>query len=197
MQDVDGSNPPMMKASELRKGKVISFDGELYTVHASRHVAKGNKGSYMQTKLRGVRSGTMIDMRFNVNDRVETPYVDTKPYEYLYRDGSDFVVMDQETYDQIHVPGAVMEGADKYLKGNEQVTCSIVEGEVVSVELPNVVELVVTDTPPAIKGATATNQNKDATMETGMRVKVPPFIAPGEVIRIDTRTNEYIERAKG
>jgi elongation factor P len=186
----------MMKASELRKGKLISLDGELYTVHESRHVAKGNKGSYMQTKLRGVKTGTMIDMRFNVNDRVETPFLDTKPYEYLYRDGSDYVLMDQETYDQIHVPEDVMGDAHLYLKGNETVVCGAVEGEIVTAELPTVVELAVGETTPVIKGATATNQNKDATLETGLRVKVPPFIDTGEVIRVDTRTGEYLERAK-
>ncbi|MFQ5805477.1 MAG: elongation factor P [Phycisphaerae bacterium] len=187
----------MIKASELRKGKLIAHEGELYTVHESRHVAKGNKGSYMQTKLRGVKSGTMIDMRFNVNDRIETPYVDTKPYEYLYRDGKDYVLMDQETFDQIHVSEDVMGDADLYLKGNEVVVCSAVDGEIVTTELPTVVELEVADTTPVVKGATATSQNKDATLETGLRVKVPPFIDHGEVLRIDTRSGEYIERAKG
>ena len=186
----------MIKASELRKGKLISFEGELYTVHESRHVAKGNKGSYMQTKLRGVKSGNMIDQRFNVNDRIETPFLDTRPYEYLYRDGEDFVLMDQETYDQIHVSPAVMGEAHLYLKGNEVVMLGKVEGEIVGAELPNTVELVVTDTTPPIKGATVTNQNKDATMETGLRIKVPPFIENGEVLRVDTRTGEYLERAK-
>lgn len=187
----------MIKASELRKGKLISFEGELYTVHESRHVAKGNKGSYMQTKLRGVKSGNMIDMRFNVGDRVETPFLDTRPYEYLYREGTNFVLMDQETYDQIHVPESVLGDAHLYLKGNEVVVCGAVDGEVVSAELPNVVELTVSETTPVVKGATATNQNKDATMETGLRIKVPPFIDTGEVLRIDTRTGEYVERAKG
>ena len=187
----------MIKASELRKGKLIAHEGELYTVHESRHVAKGNKGSYMQTKLRGVKSGTMIDMRFNVNDRIETPFLDTKPYEYLYRDGADYVLMDQETYDQIHISEDVMGEAHLYLRGNETVMCSSVEGEIVNAELPTVVELTVTDTTPVVKGATATNQSKDATLETGLRVKVPPFIDQGELLRIDTRTGEYIERAKG
>ena len=186
----------MIKASELRKGKLISLDGELYIVHESRHVAKGNKGSYMQTKLRSVKSGNMIDQRFNVNDRVETPFLDTRPYEYLYRDGQDYVLMDQETYEQIHVSPDVMGEAHLYLKGNETIMCGLVDGVVVTAELPNVVELTVTDTSPVVKGATATNQNKDAVLETGLRVKVPPFIDNGEVVRIDTRTGEYIERAK-
>lgn len=187
----------MLKASELRKGKLIAYEGELYTVHESRHVAKGNKGSYMQTKVRNVRSGTMIDVRFNVNDRVETPFLDTRPYEYLYRDGKAYVLMDQESYDQIHVSEDVMGDAHLYLKGNEVVMCGAVEDEIVTAELPNVVELEVTDTSPVVKGATATNQTKDATLETGLRVKVPPFIDNGEAVRVDTRTGEYLERAKG
>ena len=136
-------------------------------------------------------------MGFMLNDRIETPYLDTKPYEFLYRDGNDFVLMDQETYDQIHVSEDVMGEAHLYLKGNETVICSAVEGEIVTTELPTVVELVVTETTPVLRGATATNQSKDATLETGLRVKVPPFIDHGEVLRIDTRTGEYLERAKG
>ena len=187
----------MMKASELRKGKLVAYEGALCTVHDSRHVVKGNKGSYMQTKLRNIKTGTMLDVRFNVNDRVETPFLDTRPYEYLYRDGEDYVLMDQETYDQAHVSEDVLGDAHLYLKGNEVVTCGAVEGEIVTAELPTVVELVVEDTTPVIKGATATNQNKDATLETGLRVKVPPFIDKGEPVRVDTRTGQYIERAKG
>jgi len=187
----------MLKASELRKGKLIAYEGGLYTVHESRHVAKGNKGSYMQTKLRCIRTGTMLDVRFNVNDRIETPFLDTRPYEYLYRDGNDYVLMDQETYDQVHVSEDVMGDAYLYLKGNEVIMCGAVEGQIVTAELPNVVELTVTETAPVVKGATATNQNKDAILETGLRVKVPPFIDTGEVIRVDTRTGEYVERAKG
>lgn len=186
----------MIKASDLRKGKLVSHQGALYTVHEARHVAKGNKGSYMQTKLRAVRGGTMLDVRFNVNERIETPFVDTRPYEYLYRDGSDFVLMDQQTYEQIHVAPEVMGEADKFLKGNEQVLCSFVDGQVVAAELPNVVELQVRQTAPVVKGATATSQSKQALLETGLRIKVPPFIASGELVRVDTRTGSYVERAK-
>ena len=187
----------MMKAVELRKGKLVQHENELYTVHTAQHVAKGNKRSYMQVKLKSLKSGNLLDVRFSVDDRIETPYIDTREYEYLYRDGEDFVLMDQTTYDQIHVTGQVMGDADQYLKGNEKLLCSMIDGSIVSVELPTVVELAVADTTPAIKGATATNQNKDATMETGLRVKVPPFIENGELLRIDTRTGEYLERAKG
>ena len=187
----------MMKANDLRKGKLVNYEGALYTVHTATHVAKGNKRSYIQTKLKDLKSGNLLDVRFNVDDRIETPFIDTKAYEYLYRDSDDFVLMDQTSYEQVHASADVMGDASFYLKGNEIVTCAMVDGKIVTAELPNVVELTVTDAPPVVKGATATNQNKEATLETGLRVKVPPFIAIGEAIRVDTRTGEYIERAKG
>lgn len=187
----------MIKAAELRKGKLISYENELYSVHSAQHVAKGNKRSYIQAKLKSVKSGSLTDVRFSVDDRIETPFIDNRPYEYLYRDGKDFVLMDQTTYDQIHVTAEAAGDAAHYLKGNEVVQCSFVEGEMVGFELPTVVELEVTDTIPAIKGATATNQSKDAVLETGLRIKVPPFVENGTVVRVDTRTGEYLERAKG
>jgi elongation factor P len=186
----------MIKAMELRKGKLVSHEGTLYTVHSAQHVAKGNKRSYIQAKLKAVKTGNLQDVRFSVDDRLETPYIESKPYEYLYRDGEDFVLMDPQSFDQVHVSAGVMEGAEHFLKGNELVQLAVVDGEVVTAELPNTVELDVTDTTPAIKGATATNQNKDATLETGLRIKVPPFIENGERVRVDTRTGEYLERAK-
>jgi len=187
----------MIKANDLRKGKLISHQNELYTVHTAQHVAKGNKRSYIQAKLKGLKTGHVIDVRFSVDDRIETPFVDTKPYQYLYRDGGGFVMMDQETFDQLTVPAEVVGDAELYLRSNETITLSFIEGQIVSVELPNVVELKITDTTPVVKGATATNQSKEATLETGLRLKVPPFIDVGEEIRVDTRSGEYLERAKG
>ncbi len=186
----------MIKAVDLRKGKLVNHEGNLYTVHAAQHVAKGNKRSYIQAKLKALKSGSIIDVRFSVDDRIETPFIESKSYEYLYRDGNEYILMDQETYEQVHVSAEMMTEAEQYLKGNELVSLSIIDGETVAVELPNTVELVVTDAPPVVKGATATNQSKEVTLETGLRVKVPPFIENGEVLRIDTRTGDYIERAK-
>jgi len=185
-----------VKASELKKGRVIQHENALYSITDITRVSKGNWRSYLQMKLKSLKDGRIIDVRFSVDDKVETAFVDTKPYQYLYRDGNNFVLMDQETYDQIHVPADVMGDAELYLRGNEIVTVSFIEGKIVAVELPNVVELTVTDTPPVVRGATATNQTKDALLETGLRVRVPPFIENGEVVRIDTRTGEYVERAK-
>jgi elongation factor P len=186
----------MLRANELRPGKIVIHEGTLYSVKESTHVAKGNKRSYIQLKLKNFQSGQIIDVRSRVDDTFETPFVQQKEYEYLYRDGSDFVMADVETYDQIPISEEMIGDAVQFMKENVRVTCDMVDGKIVNVDLPHVVELAVTDTPPVVKGATATNQNKDAVLETGAKIKVPPFIEIGEVLRVDTRTGEYVERAK-
>ena len=186
----------MIKAVDLRKGKTIMHEGELFIVHDAQHVAKGNKRSYMQAKLKNFKSGSVIDVRFSVDDRIETPFVEDKEYEYLYQDGTGYVLMDTKTYDQITVTEELVGDGRDYLVPNTKVSCQILDGEIVSFDLPHVVTLQITDCPPEVKGATATNQPKDATLETGAKVKVPPFISPGEKIRVDTRSGEYIDRAK-
>lgn len=170
-------------------------EDQLWIVHEAQHVAKGNKRSYMAMKLKNFKQGNVVDRRFRVDDQLETPFVEEKPYEYLYRDGNSYVLMNAETFDQISVDKELMPDADKFLKGNERCMCKIMDGQIISVELPNTVELEVTDAPPVVKGATATNQNKEVVLETGYKVRVPPFISNGEVLRIDTRSGDYIERA--
>jgi elongation factor P len=186
----------MIKAVDVRKGRTVVYEGKVYVVHDISHVAKGNKRSYMQAKLKALVEGTMIEVRFNVDDRLETPYVEEKEYEYLYRDGEDFVVMDTATFDQIHLRAEVVGDSARFLKPNERISCQLLEGRIITVELPNVVELEIIETPPVVRSSTVTNQPKDATLETGARVRVPAFIAPGERIRVDTRSGEYVERAK-
>lgn len=150
----------------------------------------------MQGKIKNVKTGAITETRFRVDDTIDVPFIQSKEYEFLYRDGDTFVVMDTETYDQVPIDADIVGDAAQYLRPNERVTVQECEGAFVSFEVPFVVELEVTDTPPGIKGATATNQLKEATLETGLKVKVPPFIEPGEKIRIDTRTGAYVERAK-
>lgn len=186
----------MIKAVDLRKGRTIIYEGQLAIVHEAQHVAKGNKRSYMQAKIKDFRTGTIQDVRFSVDDRIEVPYVESKQYEYLYRDGDSYIVMDTSSFEQLPVSADLVGDSAQWLKPNIPVTCQIYEGQMVSFELPVVVELAVTDTPPVVKGATATNQMKDAILETGAKVRVPPFIETGERLRIDTRTGDYIERAK-
>jgi elongation factor P len=186
----------MIKAVELRKGKTVLYDGQIYVVHEVHHVAKGNKRSYMQGKLKNLKNGVIQEVRFNVDDRLEVPFVESKEYEYLYPEGGNYVVMDTTTYDQIPISGDLFGDAVKFLKANEKVTVTICEGEMIGVELPFIVELEVKDAPPVVKGSTATNQLKEAIMETGVVVRVPPFIVTGERVRVDTRTGEYVDRAK-
>ena len=186
----------MIKASDLRKGRTIVHEGELSVVHDARHVAKGNKGSYMQTKLKNLKKGTIFDVRFNVNDRIEVPFVESKHYEFLYRDGDSFIVMDLETYDQIPIDADMVGDAAPWLRSNQKISCQIYEGRIISLEVPVTVELEVIEAPPVVKGATATNQLKEVVLETGVKVRVPPFIDTGERICVDSRTGQYIERAK-
>lgn len=186
----------MIKAVEMRKGMTVMHEGQLFVVHDFQIVSKGNWRSYIAAKLKNFKSGNVIDARFSTDDKIETPRVDTKEFEYLYKEGDNFIFMDVANYDQLPVASALVVDGDSYLKGNERCKLLVMDGAVVGVELPNTVELAVTDTPPMIKGATATNQSKEALLETGLKIRVPPFIETGEVIRVDTRTGEYLERAK-
>jgi elongation factor P len=186
----------MIKASELKKGRVILYDGQMYAVKDIQHVAKGNWRSYYQVQLKHFKTGKIIDQRMGVDDRLEDVFVQTKPMEYLYRDGTDYVLADVDTYDQIPVSEDIIGEGTKFLKENMRLTCELIDGLIVNIELPQVVELKIVDTPPSIKGATATNQPKEAVLETGARVRVPSFIENGEVVRVDTRNGEYLERAK-
>lgn len=186
----------MILSNDLRVGRAVIYEGEIYTVKDFQHTAKGNKRSYMQTRLKNLRTGQIIDVRFNMGERLDTPFLEDKEFEYLYSEGEHLVLMNTENYDQMHINSDVFGGAARFLKPNERVVCHMHGEEVLTAELPNVVELKITDTPPAIKGATVTNQPKEATLETGAKVRVPAFIENGEVIRVDTRTGEYVERAK-
>ena len=185
-----------MRAVELRKGTAINYDNGVFLVHEIQHVAKGNKRSYMQAKLKNVASGSIIDVRFRVDDEVQTAFLDRKKVQYLYSAGSQHVVMDAQSYEQYELPEELLADGLKYIKPNTELEVHFYDGKAVVAVLPNTVDLEVVDTPPVVKGATATNQPKEATLETGLKVRVPPFISPGEVVRIDTRTGQYVERVK-
>jgi elongation factor P len=184
-----------MRASEIRRGQAVIIDGKLFVVTNADHNTPGNLRAKVQFKLRDVGKGTIMDKRVGATDDIETTNLDNRKVEYLYSDNDGHVVMDIETYDQQAIPPEVFGDDIKYLKPNTEMTAMFHEGKVVSYELPKTVDLQVTDTQPAIKGATATNQMKDATMETGLKTRVPPFIEIGEVIRIKTETGEYLSRA--
>ncbi len=186
----------MIKATEIRRGMALNMEGTVYVVAEFQHVAKGNWRSYIQLKLRNLKTGQLIEQRIRSTDTVEESFVDKKELEYLYSQGKEHVFMDHETYEQLPIADEIVADIMPWLKPNTNVEVVISEGCIVSVEAPNTVDLKVIDTPPVVKGATATNQNKDAILETGVRVKVPGFIEIGEMIRVDTRTGEYVERVK-
>ena len=159
------------------------------------HNTPGNLRAKVQFKLRDVGKGTIQDKRVGATDDIETTNLDSRNVEYLYSDADGHIVMDNETYDQTTVPKEVFGDDILYLKPNTQLTILFHDGKAVSYELPPTVELEVTDTPPVIKGATATNQLKEATLETGLTTRVPGFIVIGETIRISTETGAYQSRA--
>lgn len=185
-----------MKAAEMKKGQTILVEGKLYWIVDYQHVKLGKGGAVYQTKLKRLEDGTIQNIRLRSDEVIEEAYLDKRKYEYLYSAGSEHVLMDLSNYEQISLDDEGFGDGPKYLKPNNELEVAMYEGKPVIVNLPNTVDLEVTDTAPEIKGATATNQNKPATLETGLVVQVPSFIKVGEILRIDTRTGEYLARAK-
>ncbi len=185
-----------MRASEMRKGQTVKVDDKLYAIVDYQHVKLGKGGAVYQTKLKSLMDGSIQNIRLRAEENVEEAFLDKRSFEYLYSSGDGHILMDTETYDQIALDDEAFGDGPKYCKPNTQIQVSMYEGKPVVVTLPNTVDLEVTDTAPEIKGATATNQNKPATLETGMIVQVPPFVKVGELIRVDTRTGEYVTRVK-
>ena len=186
----------LIKYSELRRGMVVMEEGQLCQVLDRDLKTPGNLPSKLTIKFKNLKTGFVIDRRVHPEDRVEQAFLETRDYQYLYKDGDDFVFMDKETYDQITLSKEWVGDQILYLKENEDAKVTFHEEKALSLELPNTVDLKVIDTEPAIKGATAQAQYKPATLETGLKITVPPFIGIGDVLSIDTRTGEYLSRAK-
>jgi len=185
-----------MKASEMQKGQIVNIDGKLYAIVDFQHVKLGKGGAVYQTKIKSLADGSIQSARLRSEETIEEVELDKRTYEYLYSSGNQHILMDTTTYDQISLDDDAFGNGVKYLKANSQLQVSMYEGKPVVVTLPITVDLRITDTPPEIKGATATNQNKPATLETGLVVQVPAFIRAGEMIRVDTRTGQYVTRVK-
>lgn len=184
-----------MRASDIRKGQAVIIDGKLMVVTNADHNTPGNLRAKVQFKLRDVAKGTILDKRVGATDDIETTSLDSRQVEYLYSDSDGHVMMDLETYEQDTIPREVFGDDILYLKPNTQLTAQYHDGKIVSYQLPATVDLKVTETAPGIKGATATNQMKDAVLETGLKTRVPPFIEQGEVIRVSTAGGGYQSRA--
>ncbi|MEM6552040.1 MAG: elongation factor P [Planctomycetota bacterium] len=184
-----------MKANDLKPGMALTQDGQLFVCTKTEHVKPGKGGAFVQAKLKSMKSGNVTEKRYRSTDEIDVAILDRREMEFLYPEGDSAVFMDSETYDQASIPNDVLGDALLYLNPNEKLTGLHFEGNVISVELPPVVELEITDTPPGIKNATATNQLKEAVCETGLKTRVPPFINNGDRVRVSTETGEYQSRA--
>ena len=185
-----------MKATEIRRGQVVKVDNQNFLVLETTHVTPGNWRAMVQTKLRNLNTGTIIEKRLRSTDDVDVSFVENKKMEYLYSSATEHVFMDNETFDQVSFPKEMVEDVMPFLKPNSQISVLYCDGKPITVEPPRTVDLKIVETPPAMKGATVTNQYKEATLETGLKVQVPSFIEAGEAVRIDTATKEYVERVK-
>jgi elongation factor P len=185
----------MISTSEIKNGANIFVDSQPYTVIWFQHHKPGKGGAMLRTKLRNLRTGSIVDRTFKSGEKFQEVDVTRRKKQYLYADAESFHFMDMETYDQISFPKEKLGDTAKYLTENLEVIALYLEGEVVNIELPITVSLKVTATVPGVKGDTVSNTLKPATVETGTEIQVPLFIKEGDVIRVDTRTGEYIERA--
>ena len=185
----------MITAGDFKKGITIEWDGGVWNIVDFQHVKPGKGAAFVRTKLKNVISGAVIEKTFNPTEKFENAYIERKEMQYLYNDDGLYYFMDMETYDQIPLNADKLSDNFKFVK--ENTLCKIIsyKGNVFGVEPPLFVELEVTDTEPGVRGDTATNVTKPATLETGAVIKVPIFINTGDVLRIDTRTGEYLERA--
>jgi len=186
----------MATVSDISKGMFVRYNNELMIVLEYEHRTPGNLRAFYQVKLRNVRSGKLAEERFRPGDSIEIVRVETRDYQYLYKDGESYVFMDNETFDQVYVAEAGLGDSYDFLKEGMNVLISFDGDHAVSAELPSTVELEVTYTEHGLTGDTATKTLKPATVETGGNIKVPLFINIGDKIKVDTRTREYVSRVK-
>ncbi|MET8145139.1 elongation factor P [Sphaerisporangium sp. NPDC005288] len=186
----------MATTNDLKTGLVLKLEGgDLWSVVDFQHVKPGKGGAFVRTKLKNVLSGKVVDKTFNAGVKVEVANVDKREMQFSYLDGDDFVFMDTETYDMLNVSRATVGDAANYLLENTLATVAVNEGNVLYVELPAAVELLIAQTEPGLQGDRSTGGTKPATLETGAEIKVPLFITTGEKVKVDTRTGEYLGRA--
>jgi elongation factor P len=186
----------MISAGDFRKGITFELNGEPHVVLDFQHVKPGKGAAFVRTKYKNILTGATREDAFNPNDKFPKAHIDTKQMQYLYNDGELYYFMDQETFEQVPISKDDVEEAMKYLRENDEATIKFYNGSPFQVEAPNFVDLAVIDTEPGVKGDTATNVTKAATVETGAVIQVPIFIETGEKIQIDTRTGEYLGRSK-
>ena len=184
-----------ISTSDIKNGITIKIDEGLFTVIDFQHVKPGKGGAFVRTKIRNARTGAVIERTYRSDERHEQAIIDKRDTQYLYRDGDDYVFMDQDTFDQIPVSSKNLGEAANFLKETGKAMLVQFEDEIIGVELPASVELTIAETEPGMQGDRVSGARKPATLETGFVVQVPLFVGPGEVIKVDTRTGEYMTRA--
>ena len=183
-----------ISASDIRVGNLIEHQGKLWRVLKKDHVKPGKGGAFVQLELKESPTGSKLNERFRSEDKVEKARVEPRQMQYLYPDGSEYVLMDLESYEQIHLGSGILANQDGFLLPNEEVQVNFYNEEPIGIELPATVTLEVAETETAVKGQTASGSGKPAVLETGLRVVVPTFVSVGDRIRINTETGEYVER---
>jgi len=185
----------MISTNDFRTGVTVTIDGDAWQVVEFQHVKPGKGAAFVRAKMRNLCTGAVVERTFNAAERMPKAVVERRDMQYLYKNGDLYVFMDNETYEQTELSKEQIGNAINFLKENMEAKVMVYETRILGVELPNTVELTVVETEPGIKGDTATGGSKNATLDTGYIVKVPLFINEGDVLRIDTRSGEYIERA--
>ncbi|NHU84125.1 elongation factor P [Kocuria sp. JC486] len=184
----------MATTNDIKNGTVLNLDGNLWSVIEFQHVKPGKGGAFVRTKLRNVTSGKVVDKTFNAGAKVDTATVDRSEYQYLYKDGDDFVFMDNSTYDQLTIPAAVVGDAENFMLENTNAVIALHDGSPLYIELPPSVILEITYTEPGLQGDRSTGGTKPATLETGYQIQVPLFIENNTRVKVDTRTGDYLGR---
>ncbi|HEY9166444.1 MAG TPA: elongation factor P [Candidatus Kryptonia bacterium] len=186
----------MASTTDFRAGLTIRYNNDLWTIVEFQHVNPGNWRAFVRAKMKNLKTGRVIENRFRAGEAVEIVRIETRNYQYLYRDGEMLVFMENETFEQIHVPVDVVGEGARFLKENETVQIAFNDTEILGVEVPIFVNLRVVETEPGMKGDSVNNVMKPAKLETGASVNVPIFVNEGDLLKIDTRTAEYVERVK-
>jgi elongation factor P len=184
-----------ISTNDLKNGMALDLPEGLVNVVEFQHVKPGKGGAFVRTKLKNVRTGAVIDRTFRADEKVVLAMIDKREMQFLYREGADYVFMDNESYDQLHVPPESMGDAVNFLKEGDTAVLPMYKDEIVGVELPAAVELTVTDTEPGMQGDRVSGARKDATLETGLVVQVPLFVNIGDRVKVDTRSSDYLSRA--
>ena len=185
-----------VSTDDLKYGMTLDLSGGLFSVVEFQHVKPGKGGAFVRTKLKNVRTGAVLERTFRADEKVEQAVIDKREMQYLYRDGEQYVFMDNVSYDQLHVEAQALGDAARFLKEGDSAVLSLYDGEIVGVDLPAAVELTVAETEPGLQGDRVSGARKPATLETGIVLQVPLFVNPGDRIKVDTRSGEYLTRAQ-